>query len=375
MKFKNIFLSCLLMAACASVSAQRPEGPAPEIETETEYVFKPHWYLQVQPVGAQYTLGETDFSTLVSYNVQLGIGYQFNSMVGLRLSANAWQSRAGIDNGTEHKWKWNYVSPMLDVTFNVSELFCNYNPKRVFNFSVFAGLGANIAWGNDEAYAQKAALGDPYLLSYYWDGTKVRMTGRLGFQADFRLCDAVSLGLEFSANALNDKYNSKKAQNWDWYFNGLIGLKINLGKTYKTKTKTVTPPPPAPERVIERVVEKPAPPAPAPEPKKEDLRENVYFTISVSQIMGEEKDKVKNIADYLKKYPEATVQVTGYADKGTGNADLNMRLAEKRAQAVVDMLVNEYGISSSRIFSSAKGDTEQPFTVPEQNRVTICIAK
>ncbi len=376
MKIKNLLLSCMLVLGCLSATAQPEE--------KTEYEFIHHWYLQVQPVGAQYTLGETSFSSLVSYNAQLGVGYQFTPVVGLRLSANAWQSRAGWEmNDNVRKWKWNYVAPMLDVTINVSELFCHYNPYRVFNFSIFGGIGMNIGWGNDEAASVKNALNNYYTgttdnLSYLWDGTKVRLAGRVGIMADFRLCDLLTLGIEASANVLNDKYNSKKAGNGDWYFNALVGLKFNLGKTYVAK-KIV---PPAPqerivEKVVEKVVEKPAPPVERkpevviPEP----MRRDVFFTINSTKIVGEETQKVKDIAEYMKQNPNVSVQITGYADKGTGNAKINKTLSEKRAQAVVDSLINDYGIPSTRIFSSSKGDTEQPFADAIQNRVSICIVK
>jgi hypothetical protein len=42
---------------------------------------------------------------------------------------------------------------------------------------------------------------------------------------------------------------------------------------------------------------------------------------------------------------------------------------------VVDALVNNYGISSSRISSDSKGDTVQPFAEHVKNRVSICIAQ
>ena len=63
----------------------------------------------------------------------------------------------------------------------------------------------------------------------------------------------------------------------------------------------------------------------------------------------EEAQKVKDIADYMAKYPESKVVVTGYADAGTGNDKINDRLAAGRADAVVKSLVNDYGISQDRI--------------------------
>ncbi|MBQ2363815.1 MAG: OmpA family protein, partial [Bacteroidaceae bacterium] len=62
-------------------------------------------------------------------------------------------------------------------------------------------------------------------------------------------------------------------------------------------------------------------------------------------------------------------------DKGTGNAAINKRISEKRAQKVADVLVKNFGISSDRIDFNSLGDTDQPFSKNDMNRVCICIAK
>ena len=328
--------------------------------------------------------GRSQDRICLSYNVQAGIGYQFNPTVGARLSVNAWQSRAGwkkySDGTDQQKWKWNYVNPAVDVTFNLSNLFCGFNPNRVFNFSVLAGIGANIAWKNDEAQTASAAIDKIYNgnngdqnMQYLWDGTKTRLMGRVGAAADFRISDAVSVGLEVSANTLNDHYNSKKAGNGDWYFNGLVGLKINLGKSYTTRT--VKEPEP---RVIERVVEKVVEKAPVVEQKqvaKPELRRDVFFKINKVTVDAAEVSKVKEVADFMKQNPDSKVTITGYADKGTGTSQINAKLANLRAQAISKVLVDSYGISRSRITTDSMSDTVQPFASNDQNRVSICIAK
>ena len=84
--------------------------------------------------------------------------------------------------------------------------------------------------------------------------------------------------------------------------------------------------------------------------------------------------KVAELVNYLKKYPKAKVVLTGYADKATGNAYINARLAEKRAATVSQALQAE-GIAADRITTDSKGDTVQPFEKIADNRVTICIAE
>ena len=404
MKIKNVFLSCLMLCGALTASAQ---------EAKTEYVHNPYWYIQLQG-GAQYTLGEIAFKDLISPNVQVTVGRQFTPVFGARLAVNAWQSRAGIDftdetfvgitgNATTGytpttatapagttKWKWMYVAPGIDLTFNLSNLFCGYNPNRIFNFSVFAGAGANIAWGMDKdsnwENAQLLAAhfpvsyvvgSNPENISYAWDGTKVRMFGRAGVAADFKVSDAVSLGLEVNANTLSDRYNGKKASNWDWYFNALAGVKINLGQTYTTRT--IEAPKPVErvvEKVIERVVEKPAPVVTqAVVEKKEPFRRDVFFQINKTAIAKSEAGKVQEVAEYLNANPNAKVEVTGYADIGTGNPTINKRLSKLRAESVFNALTKQYKIDASRIKVDYKGDTIQPFAKEADNRVAICIAE
>ena len=387
MKIKKIFMSCLLLAGVLSASAQ-------EQYPKTVYDHNPYWYIQLQG-GAQYTLGEIDFSDLLSPNVQVAVGRQFSPVFGARLAVNAWQSKAGIEAGnTTYKWNWKYVAPGIDLTFNLSNLFCGFNPNRIFNFSVFGGLGANIGWDNqvNDINAAAAAL-YPYTVAasgasentaYAWDGTKVRLFGRAGVAADFKINDKVSLGLEVNANTLSDRYNSKKAGNWDWYFNALAGVKINLGSTYSTRTiEAPKVPEKVIERVIERVVEKPVPqqvvePTRAVAEKKEAedtkfRRDIFYLKPGKTWIDKSEYHKVKEVADYMKEHPNCTVEVTGYADRGTGNPKINNNLSQRRAQAVANMLIRNYGIKKNRIKVDFKGDTIQPFAKEIENRVAIAI--
>ena len=384
MNIKKIILSSLLILGCLTASAQEA--------AKTEYVFNPHWYLQLQG-GAQYTLGEVKFKDLISPNAQVTLGYQFSKSFGARLAVNGWQSKAGSEftnPDATYNWKWNYVSPTIDFTFNLSNLFCGYNPKRVFNFSVFAGAGANIAWKNDEANEIAPLINARHqwtdtkhqALENLWDGTATRFVGQFGVIADFRLCDAVSLGIELQANTLNDNYNSKQADNADWYFNALAGVKINLGKTYTTKIiPPVEPQIKIVEKVVEKIVEKPVPvPAPAPEPQgkkqiTDQFHRDVFFTINSSVISKNEGTKVAEIADYMKQNPDMKVTLVGYADKGTGTPEINARLSAQRAAAVKKALISKYGIAESRIVDDSKGDIYQPFVENDKNRVTICVVE
>lgn len=377
MKLNKVILSGVVALSCVSASAQEAD--------KTVNVFTPHWYAQAQ-IGGQYTLGEIGFGKLLSPNAQVGVGYNFNQVVGARFSLNTWQSKAGQKfDGNTYKWKWNYVAPMVDATFNLTNLFCEYNPDRLVEVGVFGGIGANIAWGNDEAADAQAAIlkneAATEALKYgatplenLWDGTKTRFVARVGANVDFRVSDRVKLGVELSANTLSDKYNSKKAGNPDWYFNALVGVKVALGETHTTK---VIPAPKPVEKIIERIIEKPAPaPAPKVESKvvEENFRRDIFFPIGNSNIAKSQTTKIAEIVEYMKENPDAKITLTGYADKGTGSAAFNDKIAARRAQTVYNTLAAK-GVAKSRMIKESKGSRVQPFEENDMNRVTICIAK
>ena len=382
MKIKNILMSGVMAMGCLTASAQ--DAP------KTEYVFNPHWYVQGQ-IGAQHTLGEVKFGDLISPNIQLGVGRQFTPIWGARFSINAWQSKGGINIYSDdpsakgakvgkEKYSWKYISPMIDGTLNLSNAICGYNPNRAVSVGLLAGIGLNVGFSNDDAFALATSVADKNTgaenLTYAWDGTKVRFVGRVGANVDFRINDAWSLGIEANANVLSDKYNSKKAGNGDWYFNALVGVRYNIGKTYTTRT--ITPPAPVEkivERIVEKIVEVPAKATDSQFMKKaSSIRREVFFTIGKNLINAEGYKKIDEVAAYMKECPEATVTVTGYADRGTGSNKINDRIAARRADVVEAELIKR-GVARDRIIKSSKGSRVQPFSDNDMNRVTICIAE
>ncbi|MCR4602009.1 MAG: OmpA family protein [Prevotella sp.] len=381
MKMRNLIAAIMLLVsgtAMAQATYTDAEG--------NEYEFKKHAFITLGG-GMQYTLGEAKFGDLLSPNAQLGIGYQFSPVLAARLQANAWQAKGGW-NGLgnpplNRDYKFNYAAPGIDLMFNLSNLICGYNPNRVFNVTAFLGGGLNCAWGNDEANDIANELGarkGAYNLEYIWDGSKMLPFGRGGLELAFRLGDKVNLLVEGNANLTSDKWNSKKAGNADWYFNGLVGLRFNLGSTYEKKEavkvveKPQTPPQTKPATPVKPVVTEPVKPTPKPD-KVEPLRRDIFFVINKFEIRESEESKVADIAKYLQNNPNAKVALCGYADRGTGNDRINDRLGEQRVNVVKDMLVKKYNIPESRITTDSKGAREQPFAVNEQNRVTIAIAE
>jgi len=349
MKFTKFLLAAALMISGMAVHAQSEQAE-----------FNHHWFLQLQG-GANYNLDKAKFSKLLSPAAQIAVGYQFTPVWGLRLAANGWQAKGGFSNDETYKWK--YIAPALDVRFNLINAIAGYNPNRVFTMNLMLGAGANIGWDNDD----NARTYGEYVINKtddsYWDGTKVRFVGRGGLDFDFKLSKCVSLNIEAMANALSDKYNSRADNkhdiDLDWYFSGLVGLKIAL--------PVVVEEPAAP---VQREQAKPQPAV----TRAPEMQTEIFYYIRQTVIRDDQKGKLNNLISFLKQNPETKVAVTGYADVETGNPRINMMYSQGRAEGVAKALT-EAGIDAARITVDAKGDTVQPFSENDKNRVSICIAK
>ena len=78
------------------------------------------------------------------------------------------------------------------------------------------------------------------------------------------------------------------------------------------------------------------------------------LTLEIKQVY---KDRVLIVARAMKSKPSLKVVITGNADR-TGSESANMKLAQRRADAVKNHLVKVYGIDASRITTEAKGSKE-----------------
>lgn len=96
----------------------------------------------------------------------------------------------------------------------------------------------------------------------------------------------------------------------------------------------------------------------------------VFFRNGSASITADQQPNIEMIAAYLNNHPGSKVVVKGYASKD-GNYDFNVKLAQRRAEAVKTALMNKYKIASSRIVAEGQGIGEM-FEEQSWNRVSIC---
>lgn len=374
MELKRILVQVALCISTLAALGQNTVWPSWKSQ-EVGPQFNPHGYIQIQ-VGVAQTIGETVIKDLLSPAAALSVGYQFTSLWGIRAGLSGWQAR-GAWATLSDTYKYNYLQGNVDVTLDVSRLFCHYNPKRFFNAYAFLGVGASGTFNNDDAVILNEA---GYQMEYLWRNKNVFVAGRGGLGANLRLSDYVFFNIEVNANVLSDKFNSKKADNPDWQFNALAGFTIKFGKN-KKKNSTNYELAPLPVHITKEVKQEQESVYVAIEEKKVDQKEeikpwseNIFFKIGSAAIRSSEENKLLNLVSFLKKNLDIRISICGYADAATGTNEINLKLSKKRAQAV-EKALKAKGIAADRITIDFKGDKIQPFSKIEENRVAICITE
>jgi OOP family OmpA-OmpF porin len=83
---------------------------------------------------------------------------------------------------------------------------------------------------------------------------------------------------------------------------------------------------------------------------------NLQFEFNSASLSGTSFSELDHLADFLVKYPNVKVEVSGHTDD-VGDASYNLDLSKKRSQSVAAYLISK-GIESSRITSFGYGETE-----------------
>ena len=357
-----------------------------EVPCKTHYYVDKHdnWFLQIGAgVATPFMENKAEGAhknahATVNYN--LGFGRWFSPYLGWRLAFNG--GPLHYENETFNKFY--YVGANFDFMWDMFNSLGGVNSKRVFSIVPFVGIGGTYGWKYRPAGNIVSDAGRPK--SNTW-----ALPVSAGIQLRFRLCKYVDVFAEGRAGFYGDNFNNiafgrpidinvtvnggfifnfggrdyKSYNPCDYlgYINNLNDQVNDLRGALATTAAALAAAEaqlPCPE-----VQEAPAAPAPAP------MMATVRFTLNSSKISKIEKVNVYNVAEWLKANPEQNVTIAGYADKDTGTSEYNMALSKRRAQAVYDALVNEYGINPDRLSITAEGSDVQPYDENNWNRIVI----
>lgn len=110
----------------------------------------------------------------------------------------------------------------------------------------------------------------------------------------------------------------------------------------------------------------PAKPKPLSKPEKParvnvtankiEIKEKIQFELNRAEIKSESFDLLNEVADVIKKHPEAKkIAIEGHASSD-GNAQQNLLLSDARAKSVLEYLVVKGGVERARLTAEGFGD-------------------
>jgi OOP family OmpA-OmpF porin len=200
-------------------------------------------------------------------------------------------------------------------------------------------LAPKFNWHLNDAWSLFAKIGGAYMIS--GDERDLVPTGSIGAE--------YNIDYNWSLRAEYQRYQDISDDILDDMDANFFGIGVN----YKFGA--------APVVVAEPVVEPEPVPEPEPEPmpvmmskvQKEQYGSGT-FEFNSAKLTDSVSERLDNFVEFLEKYPQAQVQITGYTDS-SGPAAYNQTLSERRAQSVADYLIAK-GIDSERLMVKGMGE-------------------
>lgn len=378
-------LAALAMAASCTAWAQETQTVQNGDFTETvEYStdkfkvetnrFWSNWFVSAGG-GVNLYFGDHDkqvkFGKRLAPAVDVAIGKWFTPGIGVRFAYSGLSVKGATQTGIHStgeevpgkggygywltKQKFNYFNFHLDAMFNVSNLLFGYNPNRVYSLSPYVGLG--VMKTNDTPKATEIA-------------------GHFGLLNSFRLCDALDLNLDIRGTLVSDAFDGEAyGRGGEGMLSATVGLTYKFKKRGWDKAKTVVR---IDNRAINALRQQLADAEAENDRLKRALAEGnrqkakeivtkasanlVTFPIGKATLSNEARANLSLLAEAIKSGDKSVVYtITGYADAGTGSKRINERLSKRRAEAVFNCLVKEFGVSESQLRVDHKGGVDNMF--------------
>lgn len=418
---KSLFVSFLLSLGCLAAVAQ----PGP-----TWGPFEPAspWsniYVGLD-AGAQTIWGNSQLSPL-RHNVDIQVGKLWNPYLSTRLKFELGRFRTTESNTEYRNRQFTAFVWHADAVVNFSTLFGGYAPARFYNVEGFLGVGMEHTWGAGSAKvnydsrcatqpALFAGVKNTFRLNAALDAN-LELQGALmpkeiegeacrGWRPHGQLSVMVGVAYKFRPRgftAVSRAGDKQRVTQLERELNAcsqqsrqcqqeLAETRAALDEA-RAATARCAPNPPSGAQPQTCPAPKPCgcptgqcdgasvcasstggtsstDGASAPRPTSVMPEMAVFFDLNSAKISAREALQLQLYADAIKAAccPYAVV---GYADIQTGTRPYNERLARARAEAVVNMLVDRYGVNPALLTARIGNLDHPPFADTIYNRTAI----
>ncbi|OGP89592.1 MAG: hypothetical protein A2031_04590 [Deltaproteobacteria bacterium RBG_19FT_COMBO_43_11] len=295
-------------------------------------VFSTTAFAQIRPgafnIGPLFGIGVFEGNQDLDNAPVLGLrgGYDFTKNWGVEATFNWVPTRYNYEIGSYIRQRW--VGSEDSEHVNVY----NYRIEAIYNFDLFpdkrfvpfvaVGIGGQTIdyRGDNDAESDRTRFAPDYGV-----GLKYFLTENIAIRGDVR-----------HVLAIGSIYND---------------LEATLGMAFYFGGKKEAPP-------VEEIKKAPAA---VPEIEKKMMDEgrariNVEFDFDKSDVKAQYNDEIKQVADFMVKYPDTKVAIEGHTDS-IGTNEYNQKLSQRRADSVKNYISDKFNIDSKRLKSEGYGET------------------
>ena len=343
--------------------------------------FGDNWGIGV--AGGVNFIGDRNVKPGVGGNVEFNVSKYFTPCYGLRFGFQGITARGSANKEyqpffyTEKDGRYvdrigfGYIHG--DFMWNISNEFWGYRESRVYNCVPYLHAGLLLT-GNRNNADSKLKFGK-------------ELGAGAGIYNSFKVCKRLDITLDVRGILYNGRAIALP--------NGVsgeisvsAGLNVNLGKTAAWKRSAGISPKQWKDAndalseansALDKAKADAEAARKAAAEKKAVLSDvtpaTMYFNIGESELPVKERLHL----DYYVKTVIAnvdenrTIVITGTADKNTGSASRNRKLAQKRVQYVQDLLVNKYNIAPSRIVAKSEVVKAKSADAPLSRSIVIAL--
>lgn len=264
----------------------------------------------------------------------LKLGYNFTKNCGIEGSLEYVSSRIKDANTTSTSTsRPPFVSPdnsVKNTLYHIDAIY-HFNPENKLNPFLVAGIGG--------AHFNPSSTGSiSKFLANFGVGAKYWLSETTALRADVR--DIITFDKTY--------HNAEATVGIVFAFGGKANAAPKPEPTAEVKPEIK----PMPEARVEPKVES----APVTKTEKVIVLEDVHFDFDKATLTKEAKNILKKDIQILKENPGVRVRIEGHSC-AHGAELYNLRLSERRANAVKELLVKEGNIAADRLSTIAYGET------------------
>lgn len=391
---KKILLILALGLMTMSVGAQEV-AKKPSFKGFVSNGFWDNWEVSVGG-GMNYVgwnkLGfrnQTNTGDNVGWTIEGSATKWFHPVVGVRLQLIG--GRLNMSDGQGAQYQNNYIMPHFDGLINLSNWIGGYREDRVYYAKLFGGFGVNITDLKNEAptgFGFAGGLINTIRVSKCLD-LSLELKGILTPSHDMPLPAVAGKYAQIYSATLGVNYRFGQ-RNWE---RGVPGYTAEDIKAFQDAVAAGAAAAAAAEAdkaklakqlkdtqdALKAAQDDAAAAAAAAAAANEALKNKtnnpfesvILYDLGATNLTTKERTRLELMADMIKNGPADRVyKLEGHADKQTGTAEVNKRIAAARAKKAYEFLVSK-GVNPDQLTYESFGDTANPYNGAKANRVVV----